>query len=101
MLVRTRTPHSKHAVSVYSRKINQRMEFVEHIPDTVAKLFHGLMPEWKFLQLIAKIYEKHRGVTEEKWVPVGGIDISCFYFLHEVKAPKVVYEKKSNSVKEI
>lgn len=41
--------HSKHAISVYLKKTNQRMKSIRHIPDTMAKAVNGLMLEWKVL----------------------------------------------------
>ena len=35
--------HSKHAVSIYSKKTNQRMKFTRRISDTMAITVHGLM----------------------------------------------------------
>ena len=54
----------KHAVSVYSKKVNQRMKVIRHIPDALGKIVHGLMSEWKIYQVIAKIDGKHRGAAE-------------------------------------
>ena len=34
--------HSKHAVSVYSKKISQRMKLIRHIPNTMAKEVDGV-----------------------------------------------------------
>ena len=39
--------HSKHAVSVYSKKTSQRMKLIRHIPNTMAKEVDGVMSECK------------------------------------------------------
>ena len=57
--------HSKHFVLIYSKKTNQRMKFIECIPDTMAKVVQGLISECKFNQLIVKFDGKHRGAPEE------------------------------------
>ena len=64
------------------------MKCTRQIPDSMAKVTHGLMSEWKVLQLIVKIEVKHRSAPEGTWVPIGGIQISCFYFLYGVKFHK-------------
>ena len=43
-----------HAVSVHSKKTNQRMKVIVHIPDILTNVIHGLMAEWKVHQVIAK-----------------------------------------------
>ena len=70
--------HSKHSVSIYSKKTNQRMKFMRHISDTMAITVHGLMSKWKSLPLLVKNEEKHRGTPE--W--------TIFTFLYGVKVHK-------------
>ena len=42
---------SEYAVSVHSKKINQRIEIIGHIPDAfLAKVVHQLMAKWKSLR---------------------------------------------------
>ena len=50
------------------------MKVKRHFPDTIAKVVHGMMSEWKVLPFIVKIDRKHRGAGKGPWVPVGGID---------------------------
>ena len=47
--------YSKHAVSVYSKKTNQRMKFIRYISDTMAKVVDVLMSNWKVIQVIEKV----------------------------------------------
>ena len=64
------------------------MKVIMHTPDTLAKVVHGLMSEWKVFQVIATIDGKHIGAPEETWVPVGGINMTFFYLLYGVKVHK-------------
>ena len=70
------------------------MKVIRHFPDTIAKVVHGMMSEWKVLPLIVKIDRKHRGAGKGPWVPVGGIEISCNYFLYWVKVHKSSVSEK-------
>ena len=58
---------SEHAVSVHSKKTNQRVEV---------------------LQVIGKIDEKYRDASEETQVPAGGIVIPCMHLLYGTKIHK-------------
>ena len=69
------------------------------IPDTLAKLVHGLMAEWKDHQVIANNDGKHRGTPEGTWVSVSGLRFSAFIFYMGQRLIKVVYERKLNNVK--
>ena len=93
--------HSKHAVSVHLKKTNQRIKVTGNIPNTLAKIVHGMMSEWMVLQVRAKTDGKHKGVAEGAWVSIGEIQVSCFYFLYAVKVYKFMYEKKPNNMKKI
>ena len=43
--------HGEYALSVHSKKINQRMEIIGHIPDAfLAKVILRLMPKWKIFR---------------------------------------------------
>ena len=77
--------HCKH---FYSKKNNQRMKDIGHIPDTLIKVGHELMSEGKVLQVIVKIDVKHRGAAEGSWLSVGKIEIPCFCFLYVGKVHK-------------
>ena len=57
--------HSEHAVSVRFKKNNQRMKFIGHITDALAKVAHGLMSEWRAFQVIVITDGKHRGAQEK------------------------------------
>ena len=37
-------------VSVHSKKTDQRMEIIRHIPDALNKVVHRLTSEWKVLR---------------------------------------------------
>ena len=39
--------NNEHIISIYSKKTNERMKTIGHIPDAMAKVLHGLMSEWK------------------------------------------------------
>ena len=104
MLGRARTPEHQHqhsTVSVHSKKPKQRINITGNIPDTLAKIVHGVMSEWMVLQVRAKTDAKHNGAAERAWVSIGEIEIPCCYFLYAVKVYKFMYEKKSNNVKNI
>ena len=73
--------HSNHAVSVYSKKNNQRIKVIGHIPDSLIKVVHELISEWKVLQAGTNIDGKHRGAPWVTWVPVGQMEIPCIYLL--------------------
>ena len=80
--------HNEHVISVYWKKTNQRMKIIGHIPDALAKLVHGVMSEWKILQMIDKIDEKHKIAPEGTCMPGGGIGIACIYILYGAKIYK-------------
>lgn len=44
--------HSKHVISVYSKKNNQEMKNIRHISDTLTNLVDGLMSD-------SKVSEEH------------------------------------------
>ena len=50
---------------------------------------NGVMSEQTVLQVIANIDGKHRGAPKQTRVLVGGIEITCIYFLYEIKVNKV------------
>ena len=66
-------------------KVNMPVHFIRrrpikefrHTPDILALLVHGLMVDWKVLQVIAKIDGKQTVALEETWVPVGRIEVLC------------------------
>ena len=69
------------------------LENVWHISDVLAKqgcstllwakVDHGLMPQWKGFQVIAKIYGKHRGAPEGRGVSSWwwNWDSLCLFFV--------------------
>lgn len=61
--------HSEGTVSVHSKETNQRMKIIEHIPDALVKVVHGIVLDWKVLQVMGNIDEKHWGTPEGKWIP--------------------------------
>ena len=61
------------------------MKVVGYISDGLAKVRHGLMLEWKVLQIIPKIDGKHRCAPKGTWLSVGDIEISCIYFFYGKK----------------
>lgn len=89
-----RHKHNRHALSVHSEENNQRMKVIGYNANASAKVVHGLMLKWNFLQVIAKVDEWHRGGPEQMWVPGDGIEIFCIDLLYEAKVDKVVYSKK-------
>lgn len=64
------------------------MKFTKHVPDALAKVNDELMTKWKSPQLIVKFDEKHKVAPKGTEVPVGGIEISWFYFLYRVEIRK-------------
>ena len=58
------------------------------------------MLEWKFRQVIVENNWKHGDLPEGIWLPVGRIEIPCFYFLYGVNVRKTSIWKKIK-VKEI
>ena len=60
------------------------MKFIGRIPDTMAKVVHGLISEYKVNQLIVKFDGKYRGAPEETWTRVGEIVLSPFIFFYWV-----------------
>ena len=46
--------HSRNAISIHSMKTNRDNKNNGHTPDALAKVFHGLMSEWKLLQVKVK-----------------------------------------------
>ena len=53
------------------------------------------MSERKVLQVITKIDGKYRATSEGIWVTGGGIEISCVYFLYEVRVHKSSVREKN------
>lgn len=51
--------HSEDTVSAHSMETNHRMKITEHIPDALVKLVHGIVLDWKVLQVMGNIDEKH------------------------------------------
>ena len=47
MLEEPEHQHSKHIISFHLKKTNERVKVIEHIPDTLTKVFHGLTSEFK------------------------------------------------------
>ena len=80
----------EHAVLVYLKKTNQRMETIGHIPDAFIKVVDGLMSQWKAPQVIDKTDGKHGVVLEGASVSGGEIEISCIYCLYVAKAHKSI-----------
>ena len=76
------------------------MKIIGHIPDALAKLVHGVMSEWKILQMIDKIDEKHKIAPEGTCMPGGGIGIACIYILYGAKIQKKCM-KILNNLKDI
>ena len=64
------------------------MKFTKHVLDALAKVNDELMSKWKSPQLTVKFDEKHKVAPKGTEVPVGGIEISWFYFLYGVKIRK-------------
>ena len=52
-----------------------------------------LLSEWKVLNITTKITGKHRRAPEGTWVPGGGIEIPCTYFLYGAKIHKKYVRK--------
>ena len=80
-----KTSKKEHVVSFHLKETNQKMIVIGNIPDTLAKLVHGLMSDWKVLQVIANTDGKHRDAPERTWVLVGGTEITNIYFLYGIK----------------
>ena len=53
MLERTITAAKRTCSSVYLKKTDQTKKVIGHIPDTLAKVVHGLMAECQVYQVIA------------------------------------------------
>ena len=78
------------------------MKFIRHIPDTMAKVVHGLISEWKVLQVRVKIDGKHGSAPGGTLVSVAGIEISCFNFFYGVKVHEnSVWEKIKQSERDL
>ena len=71
------------------------MNLTGHIPDALAKLVHGLMSEWKVLQVIVKTTWKHRCALKGTWVHDGEIGIPCIYFLCGVQVHESSVRQKN------
>ena len=82
------------------------MKIIGHIPDAFAKLVLSMILEQKVLQIIVKLYGKHRGAPVITWMPSGEIGvlfllylgIPCICFLD---GAKIVHEEKVDKMKEI
>lgn len=61
----------------------------------MAKISYGMMSERKVLQVITKIDGKYGATSEGIWVTGGGIEISCVYFLYEVRVHKSSVREKN------
>ena len=81
--------------SSIEKKNNQKNKVTGYIPDTLAKVVHGLVAEWKFHQMKAKNDVKHEGTR----VLLSRIESSCIYLLKGQRLIKVVYERNLNNVK--
>ena len=75
-------------MKVVSKSTKTKKEtIVGHVPEPLAKILYPLMKEWKMLSLIAKIGDKQRA-PEGIWVPGGGIELPCTYFINAAKIQK-------------
>ena len=54
---------------------NQRKKVIGYILDNLAKIFDGLISQWKTFQVIAKDGGKYKSAPEGTWVPVSGNEI--------------------------
>ena len=81
------------------KKNNQKKNVTGYIPDTLAKVLHGLVAEWKFHQMKAKNDMKHRREPKGTRVLLSRIGNSCIYLLIGQRFIKVVYERNLNNVK--
>ena len=85
--------------SSIEKKNNQKNKVTGYIPDTLAKVVHGLVAEWKFHQMKAKNDGEHRGEPEGTRVLLSRIENSCIYLLIGQRVIKVVYERNLNNMK--
>ena len=65
------------------------MMITGHLPDALAKTGHGLMSEWKVLQVKVKANGKHRDAPEGTWEPRCGIDLPCNYLIYGANGARV------------
>ena len=75
---------SKHATSVNTEETqrNEQKRIVGHMPDALSEMVFKLLSEWEVLNITIEITGKHRRAPVGTWVPGGGIEIPCTYFLY-------------------
>ena len=75
----------------FTRRKPIKERHIEHIPDTLAKIVHGLIAEWKVDQVIAE-----NDGTKGTLMPVCyGIEIPYFFCMGQ-RLIKVVYQRRNN-----
>ena len=70
------------------------MKVLRHISATISKAVHGVMSEWKVLQVISKIDGKHGRAPEGTSALVVANEIFYYYFLYKVKVHKSSVSEK-------
>ena len=84
----THNKYSTNAIKVESNAGKKEKQLVGHVPEPLAKILHPLMKDWQILWMKAVIDGVHRRAREGTWIPGGGIELQCTYFLYGAKIHK-------------
>ena len=85
--------HSGNAVSIHQNKLMKK-KVIGHMPDALTKVVHGLMSEWKLLQVKVKTDGQQRDAPEGAWMPNDGINIPFVFFCMGKSLINVLYNKR-------
>ena len=87
-LIDTDNKYNTNAIKVESNAGKKEKQLVGHVPEPLAKILHPLMKDWRILWMKAVIDGVHRRAPEDTWIPGGGIELPCTYFLYGAKIHK-------------
>ena len=65
-----------------------KKKLVGHVPEALAKILYPMMNEWRILWMKAVITGEKRRAPEGTWVPGGGIELPCIYYIYAAKIHK-------------
>ena len=86
--------HSDNAIEVLSKVEEKKKKscvvkpvekLVGHVPEALAKILYPMMIEWRIIWMKAVITGGKRRGT---WVPGGGIELPCTYYIYAAKTHK-------------
>ena len=66
----------------------QKERIVGHVPEPLAKILYPMMKKWQILSMKAVITGEKRRAPEGTWVPGGGVELPCIYYVYAAKIHK-------------